>query len=162
MIRVELKDDEISAALERLSAALTDMTPVMEDIGELLTRSTKERFVAGVDPKGNKWPGKSGTTLDIYQARGDRVDPRPLFGPSGRLSSEIAYTIGLDRKSVEIGSNQIYAAVMQFGAAKGSLGGGAPWGNIPARPFMGLSDRDQTNILETIDEWLERATNAAG
>ena len=158
MITVELKDDEITSALAGLSARLTNLTPVMEDIGELLTRSTKKRFVDGVDPKGNRWPGKSDTTLDIYLARGDRADPRPLFGPSGRLSSEIAYTIGLDRKSVEIGSNQIYAAVMQFGAAKGSLGGGAPWGNIPARPFMGLSDQDETNILETIQEWLDLAT----
>lgn len=159
MIVMELKDDEITAAFARLSAALTTMTPVMEDIGELLTRSTKKRFVAGVDPKGNRWPGKSGTTLDIYLARGDRADPRPLFGPSGRLSSEITYAIGLDRQSVEIGSNQIYAAVMQYGAAKGSLGGGAPWGNIPARPYMGLSDEDRTNILATLDEWLEQATN---
>ena len=61
---------------------------------------------------------------------------------------------------VEIGTNKIYAAVMQFGAAKGAFGtdaGGSsiPWGAIPARPFLGISDQDRTNIAATVDEWLE-------
>jgi phage gpG-like protein len=45
---------------------------------------------------------------------------------------------------------------MQFGAAKGSLGSGAPWGNIPARAFLGVSDEDRAKIHETIEEWLAK------
>lgn len=163
MITVELKEDEITAVLDRLSRSLTDMTPVMQDIGELLVESTKQRFGEGVAPDGTSWAPKSETTIEAYKRRGDRVDFRPLFGPSGRLSSEIFSKAGAD--SVEWGSSLIYAAVMQFGAAKGEFGrnargGSIPWGTIPARPFLGLSDADRTMVMETISEWLDKA--AAG
>ena len=162
MIQIELTDEEVTAALERLSRSLLDTTPVMQDIGELLVRSTKKRFPEGDAPDGSKWLPKSATTLAAYQARGDRMDFRPLFGPSGRLSSEIFYEVGPGGSSVEIGSNLIYAGVMQFGAAQGAFGTTArgspiPWGDIPARPFLGLSEEDRTNILATITEWLEDA-----
>jgi phage virion morphogenesis protein len=160
MIRVDLTEDEITAALERLSRSLTNMTPVMQDVGELMVRSTKLRFTEGRSPEGAAWLPKSATTLAAYQARGDRMDFRPLFGPSGRLSSEIFYEVGAGGDSVEVGSNLIYAAVMQFGAAQGafgstSRGGPIPWGSIPARPFLGVSEDDRTNILASIDEWLQ-------
>ena len=61
---------------------------------------------------------------------------------------------------------------MQFGATAGEFGAhigkdklgrdhihSIPWGNIPARPFIGLSDEDQTNIAAEIAEWLEGAAN---
>jgi phage virion morphogenesis protein len=162
MIRIDLTEDEITAALERLSRSLTNTTPVMQDIGELMVRSTKQRFPEGRSPDGAAWLPKSPTTLAAYQARGDRMDFRPLFGPSGRLSSEIFYEVGPGGGSVEVGSNLIYAAVMQFGAAQGafgatSRGGPIPWGPIPARPFLGVSEEDRTNILATIDDWLQTA-----
>lgn len=162
MIRVALTEDEVTAALERLLRSLTNPTPVMQDIGELMVRSTKLRFTEGRSPEGAAWLPKSAATLAAYQARGDRMDFRPLFGPSGRLSSEIFYEVGSEGSSVEIGSSLIYAAVMQFGAAQGafgttSRGGPIPWGPIPARPFLGVSEEDRTNILATIDEWLETA-----
>lgn len=165
MIRIELTEDEITAALERLSGLLTNLTPVMQDIGDLMVRSTKQRFTEGVSPEGTAWLPKSPTTLAAYQARGDRMDFRPLFGPSGRLSSEIFYETGPGGASVEIGSNLIYAAVMQFGAGQGafgttSRGGPIPWGPIPARPFLGVSEEDRVNILATIEEWLETAAAA--
>lgn len=159
MITIVIKDDEISAVLDRLSRSLSDLTPVMQEIGELLVPSTKERFKAGEAPDGSKWAAKSETTIETYRRRGDRIDFRPLFGPSGRLSSEIAFAP--TSHSVEISSNMIYAAVMHFGAAKGAFGtnakgGSIPWGNIPARPFLGVSEQDRTNLIETVEEWLLR------
>jgi phage virion morphogenesis protein len=163
MIRVELNEDEITGVLNRLARSLTDMSPVMEEIGETLAESTKQRFSEGSAPDGSKWAPKSQTTLDAYTRRGDRVNVRPLFGPSGRLSSEISYSVMPD--SVEIGSNLIYSAVMQFGAAKGAFGktrtgGSIPWGNIPARPFLGVSETDRSNLIETIEEWMDRVAQA--
>ena len=51
---------------------------------------------------------------------------------------------------------------MQFGARYGafgtiSRGGSIPWGNIPARPFLGISDTDRSNIAATVEEWLADA-----
>ena len=160
MITLEINDSEIDAALNRLARAVTDMTPVMQDIGEDLVVSTRERFIAGVSPVGAAWAPKSQTTIDAYTRRGDPVDLSPLFGPTKRLSSEITWQATGD--SVEWGSNLIQAAVMHFGAAQGTLGrtsrgGPMPWGTIPARPFLGVSDEDRTGILAALEDWLTQA-----
>lgn len=160
MIRIRLQDEDVTRRLGALGAALGDMTPVMRDIGEYLLVSTKDRFAQGASPDGTAWAAKSPTTIEAYKRRGDRVDFRPLFGPSGRLSSEIVYQA--NATSVTIGSNLVYAATMQLGAAKGafgqtSRGGPIPWGDIPARPFLGLSTGDRSAILEIVAEWLETA-----
>lgn len=161
MADILITDDEITAALTRLSAALSDMTPVMQEIGEIMIDSTKQRFPQGIAPDGSRWAPKSQTTLNRYGARSsNRIDIRPLFGPSGALSSQIFYEAAPD--SVAWGSPMIYAAPQQFGAAQGAFGrtsrnGPIPWGNIPARPFLGVSAEDQTNILDAIAEALTRS-----
>lgn len=158
MIKIEINDAAITAALAELAAKLTDMTPIMQDIGEGLTASTKDRFAKGVAPDGTAWAKNSPVTL----AR--KKDTRPLFGstPAGAaLHSQIFYEAGQDY--VEVGSNKVYAAVQQFGAEKGAFGAfigkdklgrdhfhSIPWGDIPARPFLGVSEDDETEILESI------------
>lgn len=155
---------EAGDMFDRLAAAQADRSELMQDLGELLMQSTKDRFPTGQAPDGTPWAPKSQATLDSYRSREARkrnasVPFRPLFGPSGRLSSEIFYEAG--PQSVEIGSALIYAAVMQEGAEKGAFGSMAngspiPWGDIPARPFLGLSPDDETNVQATVEEWLER------
>ncbi|MGC9368702.1 MAG: phage virion morphogenesis protein [Paracoccaceae bacterium] len=161
MITIELNDAQISAMLDRVAHGLTDMTPLMQEFGEFLVESTKQRFKDGTDPEGNAWAPKSETTIEQYERRGDTVDFRPLFGPTGRLSSEISYEADAD--GVRWGSNLIYSAVMQFGAGKGEFGSMAngspiPWGDIPARPFLGVSADDRMALIDTGEEWLEDIT----
>jgi phage virion morphogenesis protein len=161
MPTIEIQENEITPLLDRLAHHLTDMTPVMNELGEMLITSTKDRFTQGQSPDGTPWAPKSQTTLDAYAARGDRVDFRPLFGPTGRLSSEIHYQA--TENSVEVGSALIQAAVMHFGADKGEFGtsakgGATPWGAIPARPFIGISEKDHGGIKETVYEWLEKVS----
>ncbi|WP_102226913.1 phage virion morphogenesis protein [Acidimangrovimonas sediminis] len=167
VVTVELNDADLIKALERAARAVTDMTPLMQEIGEMLVESTKARFPEGVSPEGTPWAPKSQSTIDTYRRREAKgknasLDFRPLFGPSRMLSSQIHYEAGPNQ--VEWGSNRIYAAVMQLGAAKGAFGSDAkghpmPWGDIPAREFLGLSDTDRTNIGAAVNEWLQlRAT----
>lgn len=95
MADVVITKDEITDALTRLSAALSDMTPAFQDIGEILIDSTKQRFGQGIAPDGSRWAPKSPVTLAKYGARSsNRIDVRPLFGPSGALSSQIFYEAG--------------------------------------------------------------------
>ena len=161
MIRSEINLTFAEAAFAALDGRLSDMTPVMFDIGEYLVTSTKDRFPAGTAPDGTKWTPKSSATLDRYGARkSNRVDRRPLFGPTGLLSQQISHEVSAT--GVNWGSNLIYSAVMQFGAAKGAFGQMAngspiPWGNIPARPFIGLSETDEAMILETLADWISGA-----
>lgn len=164
MIGLEWKDEAFLSGLGRLSMAMSDMSPVMQDIGEYLIKSTKDRFPKGEAPDGSKWAPKKQSTMDAYAARKDRVDARPLFGPTGLLSQQIAYDAAPD--GVEWGSNRIYAAVMQFGAAKGafgttSRGASIPWGTIPARPFLGISDEDETQLVAILSDYLQGAADGA-
>lgn len=145
MITIEIKDDQITAALDGLVAHLGDMTQVMRAIGELLQDSTNQRFQRSEAPDGSTWAAKSPVT------RGD--DRRPLYGPSGILNTTIALDLGPDH--LELGTNTPYGAMMQFGGSKEAF----PhlWGDIPARPFLGISEDDRSGILETAEEWLARS-----
>lgn len=147
MITVEFRDGEILAGIDRLQEQLGDMTTFMGDLGELLVASTKARFAAGTDPDGTAWAQNSAVTL----AR--KSDPRPLFGTSGSLNSQIFSAAGADY--VQVGSAMVYAAMMQFGGTKDRW----PhlWGDIPARPYLGLSDEDKENILAETQDWLSGA-----
>lgn len=160
MIRVDVTTDQVSRAFLALAGAVDDLTPLMQDVGEYLLTSTKDNFASGTAPDGTGWAPRSQTTLDAYAARGDKPKGGPLVGVTRALSATIAYEAGSDH--VDWGSNMIYAAVMQFGAAKGAFGIAAngssiPWGTIPARPFLGIGPEDEANILDIVAEYLEDA-----
>lgn len=159
-VTMTIEEDEITAALERMGAALANPTPLMQDLGEYLIESTKARFRNGKAPDGSIWAAKSPVTLARYPG-----STAPLIGESKTLSQNIFALAYADR--VEWGSDRVYAAVQQFGAAAGSLGfysgvdkngrsfsGVSPWGDIPARPFLGISAEDQTNVLDIIGDYL--------
>jgi phage virion morphogenesis protein len=165
MITVQINEDEITQALDRVALALTDMTPLMQDIGELMVDSTRENFKDGTDPDGTPWAPKSAATLDAYRRRGDGQPTRPLIGPTRTLSTTINAEPSADR--VAWGSNVIQAAVMQFGAQAGEFGArigrdkngrdfmmSIPWGDIPARPYLGVGQNDIDAIVATVEEYL--------
>ncbi|WP_162899912.1 phage virion morphogenesis protein [Halomonas sp. JS92-SW72] len=161
MYSVEITGHEaLLDTLNRLLSAGENTLPAMQDIGEYLIGSTRQRFHDMQGPNGEPWVPNTETTQDATEARGDRYDPRPLFGPTKRLSSEIlAFP---SNHAVAVGSALIQAAVMQFGAEQGefgtsSRGGPLPWGDIPARPFIGISDADEVQVLEILNGYLAEA-----
>lgn len=149
MITVDFNDREVLDALQLLHQRMNDLTPVLQDIGEYLITSTKARFVTGVGPDGDEWDGNSDVTL--ARKRGTK----PLIGETHRLSNEFSYFIG--NNELVFGSSIEYAAVQQFGAEKGEFGRGVPWGDIPARPFIGISDDDKDKILDILNDYLSGA-----
>jgi len=179
MITIKINDREVVEALGKLARRCSDLRPAMDDIGEYMVEATKQRFVRGEAPDGTKWAPNKATTLREYfrkrgggtvLRKGERMKvaggellgagKKVLIGESKRLGTEIASRP--ESRRVEITSNLIYAATQQFGAQKGSFGRtkkGAPipWGNIPARPFLGLSDKDKEAVLDIIQEHLELA-----
>lgn len=163
MITVEFNEAEVVAALARISAHLTDLSPLMNEIGMAMVASTEKRFKDTEAPDGSKWAPRSATTLKHYERTKQKFGP--VLHKTGTLSQTIFHQY--DHASVSFGSNAIYAAVMQFGAGQGAFGAAIgkdkrgrdhfhtiPWGNIPARPFIGISDSDRTNIVDTVAEWL--------
>lgn len=174
MITVELDAAEVRRALQRLEESARDLQPVLRAIGELLVESTKERFRGGVGPDGSPWPPNRPSTVLAQLRRRAGADTlrrgeaaprvaagsagkRPLIGESRRLSSEIAYEVGPDQ--VAIGSSLVYAATQQFGAPRGAFGRtrrGAPipWGDVPPRPFLGLSAVDDRSVVDAVEHVL--------
>lgn len=160
MYRLEINEDELTPLLLRLQAGLSDMTPVMQDLGELLVQSTQDRMLRGQQPDGAPFAPRSQTTLERYAAQGFRFGSEPL-NKSGEMRQQLAYDA--DPNGVTWGSNAIQSAVIQFGAGKGAFGtnakgGPIPWGNIPARPFLGVSTEDRSAMIEELEEWMERVS----
>jgi len=153
MIRIEVKAEEAMRELRRLAREIEDATPILAEIGELLVQRTKERFAAQRAPDGTPWAPLAARTIER------KGHARALLGESGRLSHEIVYQVSKDR--LEVGSPLVYAAVHQFGARKGQFGTSKkgrpiPWGDIPARPFLGISREDEADIVAIIREHLQR------
>lgn len=146
MIEVKIDDAEIKRALQDLQRAVGDLSPAFREIGEVLVESTKQRFEAGVGPDGKKWPLNSVLSTLLYK-EGDR----PLIN-EGTLMESIQYQI-TGKNELEIGTAMEYAAMQQFGGTKSEFP--SLWGDIPARPFLGLSSDDETKILDILQDHLK-------
>ena len=151
-IEVTVDDAEARAALNRKLAAGSDMTPLMRDIGEHLLNSTRERFVAQKAPDGTPWAPLSETTK-----RRKRRNIGKILTESGVLRGQ-GLVYRAERLAVAIGSPLIYPGTHQFGAAAGAFGSSGarpiPWGDIPARPFLGLGDADEGEVSRLVNRWL--------
>lgn len=156
MITVELDIDTraITDALHGLEKSGRNPQPALEQIGEYLIKTTKQRFNTKTAPDGSSWADNSATTI----AR--KGSNNPLIGESKDLNRE--FHAQASRDHVIIGNSADYSAVQHFGAKKGqfgksSRGGPIPWGDIPARPYLGLSKEDELAIIDILNEYLEGA-----
>lgn len=147
MIETQIQDRQVNEALSRLARRCKDLRPVQDDLGEYFIESTKRRFATKTGPDGVRWAGNADST---QEAKGKND---PLIGESRRLSNEIHHRI--DGSSLSWGSSLVYAGMQQNGGLKSAY----PhlWGNIPARPYLGLSDEDERVVLEILQEHLAGA-----
>lgn len=178
MITVEITDQETRKAVANLIASAENPKQLMAQIGELLVDSTKQRFATSTAPDGSRWQENSEVTLlgylDKYKGSFRKKDggltqkgakrlggKKPLIGENGSLSTTIAYKIeGVG--TLIIGSPEEYAAAQQFGMKNGyagstKKGSSIPWGDIPAREFLGLSDQDNVMLIELSSDFLGRS-----
>lgn len=173
---VTVDDAELKAALKTLSDRLGDLRPFFNDVGETLLNSTRERFCSQSAPDGTPWAPLSPS----YAAR-KKKNRNKILTLSGALRGTLVKQA--DKAALRIGTPLVYGATHQFGAAKGSFGSVVahvnaymrrirsgksvpvhaharrmvvPWGDIPARPFLGLSEADRRDILEALADYLAR------
>lgn len=170
MLTIDHDADLAVAYLGGLVGRLDNPRPLMLEIGEEMQDSTQRRFGTSTGPDGQRWAPNTETTILMYlegrggvYGKGDGkltkkgagvvMGKKPLVA-EGNLAAGIDYQLDGDR-AVLVGTPAIYGGVQQFGAEQGSLGGGAPWGDIPARPFLGVSDADERTILDLVQRYLE-------
>lgn len=151
-ITITLDDTEFSRWLTQTLGRITHLEDALKEVGEILVQSTQNRFGTKIAPGGAAWAPNSPVTVAI-KGHGSQ-----LRGKSGALGDTIHYQLD-GTKAVEVGSNMIYAAVQQFGQPKGASGRtrrGAPipWGDIPPRPFVGVSQEDEDRITEIMADYL--------
>lgn len=150
-----------TAAIEHLSGlvdAINDPSPLLAELGEYGLRSTRARFKTQTAPDGTAW-----AALQPWYQKEKRRNKNRILTLNGYLRGQMTWQLVGDR-TVEIGSNLPYAAVHQFGAtikpraAKVLMFRGhvAKSVTIPARPYLGLSDEDRSEIVERTLEWLQR------
>lgn len=113
-----------------------DTSALMPRLGEYLLRSTRERFKSQTAPDGTAWEALAPRTL-----KRKKYNPDKVLTERGFLRKGMAWQL-LNKTTVEVGSNLVYAATHQFGR-----------GNIPPRPFLGLSDQDKRKIDAIIRSW---------
>ncbi|MDI1231341.1 MAG: phage virion morphogenesis protein [Methylobacter sp.] len=145
MITVEIDSSRIQAELNQLLQRSGNLAPALREIGEDLKESTQQRFASQTAPDGSAWLGNADTTI----ARKGRSQP---LTEHGTLGNTIGYQL-LGGDGVQIGSPLEYAAMMQFGGTQSEFPN--LWGDIPARPFLGISSEDEDNILALLARHLQ-------
>ena len=167
MITVKIEDRQVLDTLTRLVNKTKNLRPAFAEIGEDLLDTTKRRFSAATSPDGKAWAANSPVTVARYLGNysssfkkdgslskagtARSTSKKPLTGESKSLQRTINYQL-IGATGVTVGSPMVYAAMQQFGGTKSQF----PhlWGNIPARPFLGISKADRENILDIISGYL--------
>ncbi|QLG90927.1 phage virion morphogenesis protein [Pseudomonas yamanorum] len=150
MLDVTLDASQVGKALEDLANRLGDLTTPLNDIGEYLHQSTDERFRQKVAPDGSPWAPLSPVTLARKKGTG-------ILREKGTLQDTLRKQV--TSTELAFGTDRIYGAVHQFGQKKGASGKtgkgrSIPWGDIPAREYLGLSADDETEVLFIIQQYL--------
>ena len=153
-MKIEINNREITSALGALQSAIGNVDPALKEIGEYLIDSTRQRFNDSEAPDGSRWKDNSPVTLLNYAGlfktkRASRIKKKkPGIGETKQLSTQIFYQVA--NGELELGSPLKYAGTFHYGAKKGQYGKRTPWGDIPARPFLGLSNEDEDVLLDII------------
>ena len=157
---IQVSDREVREALKRRREAGADMTPAMRDIAAAMESAAQSAFQHQRSPGGGKWPDLTEHTKARRRKR--RKWPGQILHISGRLAASISSSYDAD--SAIAGTNVIYAVTHQFGAARGEFGATKagrpiPFGDIPERPFFGISDDLHDEVLDVLGQHLASAAD---
>lgn len=169
---VEVRDTEVTAALDALIKRVGNLRPFLMALGEDIMERTKRRFETSTRPDGQRWQANSQATILAYVAkkrgfgakginkrgREAAMGKKPLIGDSRDLSRQF-YPSATDT-SLTVTNTMAYAAMQHFGGKKSDF----PWlwGDIPARPYFpvtpegNLYPAEQREILDAISAYLEQ------
>lgn len=142
-VRIEVKDREVLAVLDELADRIANIDEPLRDIGEHLLNTTRERFDRQVAPDGTPWAPLN----PAYRAR-KKKNADKILVLDGYLYGLLRYQVS--DSELELGTDRVYGATHQLGD---------PERNIPARPYLGISDTDREDVLDILREYLEEAAH---
>jgi len=161
MIKITIDDRKVQTLLKDLQGRLKDMSPVMKKVAGIMHDAVEENFEKEGRPK---WK----PSIRALKQGGKTLQD------TGQLASSISSRY--DRNSAQVGTNKAYAAVHQFGGGIPALTitpknakalkiptaqgfifrkkARLPARNIPARPFLKVTDGDMTDIKDALKTYL--------
>lgn len=128
-------------ALGETAHKLGNMQALMKSVGDALVSGTLKRFQDEEEPTGKKWPKSK---------RAAKKDGQTLTD-TALLRRSIDYAATSDK--VMVGSNLPYARIHQ----KGGKTGKGHKVDMPARPYLGVSEEDMDEVRETVADFLKGA-----
>lgn len=186
-LTLDYRDDAVLAALQAIVDALGDPAPMLRDMGEYLLIAQGKRFASQTAPDGTPWQPLSPSyqrrkkknkdkilqldgylkNLMRYQVKGselqfgsDRLYAAILhFGGDINIAARSQHAYFRQDKSGEVGNRFVGKRKSNF-AQRVTIG--AYTIHIPARPIVGTSTEDDTELGNIALRYLEKASLRTG
>ena len=143
-IEIKIDNNDVERKLLELAQKSENLRPLMKNIAGIFASATEENFKNEGRP--DKWTELSEATKK--QRTKQKKWPGQILQVSGQLASSISTQY--DDESAIIGSNLDYAAIHQLGGQAGKN----KKVEIPARPYLKLTDDDFEEILTETENFL--------
>lgn len=144
-IEIKIDNKDVERKLLELAQKGENLRPLMKNIAGIFASATEENFKNEGRP--DKWTELSEATKK--QRTKQKKWPGQILQVSGQLASSISTQY--DDESAIIGSNLDYAAIHQLGGQAGKN----KKVEIPARPYLKLTDDDFNEILDATKNFLK-------
>lgn len=144
-IEIKIDNNDVERKLLELAQKSENLRPLMKNIAGIFASATEENFKNEGRP--DKWTELSEATKK--QRTKQKKWPGQILQVSGQLASSISTQY--DDESAVIGSNLDYAAIHQLGGQAGKN----KKVEIPARPYLKLTDDDFNEILDATEQYLK-------
>ena len=133
--------DEIIRRLGDLHFDSKKMQKFSRLVGAEMVYQTEERFANQHDLQRQPWLPSQRAIIQNSKTLRD----------TGRLMRSLTYVALPD--GVKWGTNVVYARMMHYGGLKSVF----PhlWGDIPARPFLGMNEDDRASVLNIINRIMD-------
>lgn len=135
MIEIEINNaEQIAKVLDDVAKHIQQRIPLMRELAGSMESAVLTNFDVGGRPK---W-------LGIKHRKG-----KPLVDTENLMGS---ITSHYDNNSALVGTNVVYAPLHHFG---GKAGRGRKV-EIPARPFLTLTEQDEGDLLANVQDYFQR------
>ena len=146
MVVIDVYNQQLSDAFDALRGKLTDMSPVLNAIGQRMETRVRQRFGTMTDPDGHPWAPWKESTVKTYPEDGHRR----LLDRYGDMLGSLNHQVDAGNSSVAWGFGQPYATYHEWGTK-----------NMPRRglltsdPDAGtLAEADRQEVLDVVHKFL--------
>ena len=143
-IEIKIDNKELQTKLLEAAKRTENLRPLMKNIAGVFAYAAEENFKEEGRPE--KWTDLAESTKKQRKKTGHY--PGQILQVTGQLASSI--NTYYDNNSAVIGSNLAYAAIHQLGGQAGRN----KKTEIPARPYLKLTDEDFGEILDMTENFI--------